>query len=58
MRPLIVALAAVGLGVATWCCGPKVEAPAIAPSCPGEKFEVCEPGSGELAEHSCICPEE
>lgn len=45
------------VGVATWCCGPKLSAPELVPTCPGEKFEICEPGDGALiGPHNCYCP--
>lgn len=46
------------LGAAAFCCGPKTPAPELVPTCPGDKFEVCEPGDGEIGPHNCTCPEE
>lgn len=48
---------AFALGAAAFCCGPKVDPVAIAPPCPGDKIEVCDPPTGDLGEHNCVCPE-
>lgn len=46
---------ALTIGAVAFCCGPKVK-PEAGPTCPGDKYEVCE--HDKLGAHSCFCPEE
>ena len=53
-RPIKAALGAVmvlGLGLAAWCCGPKV-APELEPRCPEESCALDAEG-----QYTCTCPE-
>lgn len=56
LQAVLGAVMVAGLGVAAWCCGPKVAPPELFPTCPGDKFEVCE--VDDLGAHNCVCPEE
>lgn len=51
MRSAATIVAIVTLGLAAYCCGPKVK-PALDYRCPGE---TCEQDA--LGEHNCVCPE-